>query len=70
MIIETEIVNGVEVEKITYEETDFCTESEKEAVSEICQSCDKYNEDLCSECDCLLHVLTALKESHCPINKW
>lgn len=53
-----------------YQEEDFRTESEKETVMEICESCDKYNQDLCSECDCLLHVLTALKENHCPINKW
>jgi hypothetical protein len=53
-----------------YQEEDFRTESEQHKVLKICESCERYNLDMCLECNCLLHVYTALKQNHCPINKW
>ena len=67
---ETEIVDGVKVTKIIYEEIDLRSESEKTQITNICNVCDRFNDNACSECGCLINVLIGMKENHCPLEKW
>lgn len=70
MRTETEIIDGIKVTKVIYEENDMRNDSEKESILTICESCDKYNDGSCAECGCLIQVLIGLKENHCPIERW
>ena len=37
---------------------------------EICQNCEKFNQNMCDECGCYLPIKTSWKEQECPLGKW
>lgn len=48
----------------------FVNESQKLERYSICDSCDKNENDTCSECACPLPVITNMKFKECPLGKW
>lgn len=36
----------------------------------ICKTCDRYNNDICKECGCIMSLKTMFPYSECPLNKW
>jgi hypothetical protein len=37
---------------------------------DLCMKCPHLNGQRCSICACFVHQKAALKNAHCPINKW
>lgn len=48
----------------------MCSQEEKSQRQLICDSCDKNQNNFCSECGCVLEVRTAYKDLTCPLDKW
>lgn len=67
---ETFIIDGIIINNIMYEDSDFRNSTEKDQIINICSSCEKLNNNTCSLCNCIIDVLISLKNNHCPINKW
>lgn len=36
----------------------------------VCDSCDKRNLGVCTECGCFLEIKVRLPNATCPLNKW
>ena len=70
MRTETSIINGIKINNVVYEESDFRNSSEKQSVLNVCYSCEKFNDEKCSECSCLVENLVGLKTNSCPLGKW
>ena len=67
---ETNILDGIPVTNVIYEESDFRNETEKQLVLNVCFSCDKYKDDFCQECGCIIQNIIGPKNQNCPIGKW
>lgn len=50
----------------------MASKEEKSERHQICQLCDKFNEEeyRCNECGCFLKLKIPLKTSMCPLGKW
>lgn len=70
MIIEEKYINGVLFRTITHEESDLSTENQRDGWLETCLSCDKYDNESCTHCGCIVHSLMSMSDSECPLKKW
>lgn len=70
MRIETSTIDNIIVNTIIYEQEDYRSESEKIIALNICDTCEKFNNNSCSECGCIVESLVYLKTNSCPLNKW
>jgi hypothetical protein len=68
-IVRTYKLNGITVNEIDSIE-ELSTEELKTFRMNICNSCDRKQNDGCLECSCLLVNRIAFTESFCPIGKW
>lgn len=48
----------------------MCSPEEKTYRQSVCNTCEKNNNNFCTECGCVLEVRTAYKELTCPLGKW
>ena len=55
---------------ITNEETDYCTQEEKNQRISICKTCEFFDDGTCTQCGCISETLILLKDEKCPKNKW
>ncbi len=46
------------------------SKEEKQARMDICNSCDKRQDNICKVCGCFLTLKTTWKSSECPLGKW
>jgi len=70
MKTETYIKNGITYNVITNEETDYCTQEEKNQRISICETCEFFDGGICTQCECISETLTLLKDTTCPKKKW
>ena len=72
MITTEEIINGITVRTITYEDSDKATEEQKGAWMLMCNACEFKNNESCDYafCGCLIEKLMIMADSKCPLNKW
>lgn len=70
MRIETSKIDNITVNTIVYETDDYRSDSEKQTALNICSTCEKFNNNMCSECGCIVESLIYLKTNGCPLNKW
>lgn len=70
MKIETTIQDGVTINTVIYEPTDFKSSTEQENILQICYSCDKYKDSICEVCGCIVNNIIGPKDKNCPLNKW
>jgi hypothetical protein len=65
-----QIIDGIPVTTITYEDSDYATDTQKESWLSVCNVCESKGEDRCNSCGCLLDSLMNLATARCPIDKW
>lgn len=70
MKTETSIINGITINNVIYEESDFRSEIEKNEILKVCYACEKFDSNICSECGCIIAVLSGSKNNSCPLSKW
>jgi len=46
------------------------SEEKQEERRKICDSCDKKNLGICTECNCVIALKTKMKKTRCPLRKW
>jgi len=68
-IIKTYEINGITVNEHIVD-VELATDLLKQDRLNICNTCDKRNDNTCSECSCLLTVRVSYTDSFCPIGKW
>lgn len=63
-------IDGIPVTTITYEDSDYATDIQKENWISVCNGCESKGEDNCKSCGCLLDSLMNLATAKCPLDKW
>lgn len=70
MRTETYIENGITYNITTNEESDYCTQEEKDQRLSICGTCEFFDNGSCSQCGCISETIILLRDRTCPENKW
>lgn len=68
-IVNTYQLNGITVNEYAMD-IELSIDTLKQDRLAICNTCDKRNNDSCSECSCFLAVRVSYTDSFCPIGKW
>ena len=61
--------NGVKIIEII-SEFEIATPELKTNRNNICNGCEYKNNDMCSNCNCLLNIITSYTKNKCPIGNW
>lgn len=67
---ETYFENGIKITSIVLEDTDLASDELKNERLTVCQNCEEYSNESCSQCGCILSTIMMYKVSKCPLNKW
>lgn len=70
MEIIEKIINGIKVVEVIQQVKPVSDEIKQQRLS-VCDQCEfRVKNDYCSQCLCLLIVLTSRSNANCPVGKW